>query len=75
MKNTYHLIEEYFETHINLDDYEIEGVEITKDDYRTIAVRWETSGESLESIVHEYLLGIREVLDDGLEDFIEEEEK
>lgn len=69
MKKTYHLVKEYFETNVNLGDYELEGVEITEDDYRTIAARWETSGKSLESIVYEYLLSIREVLDDGLEDF------
>jgi hypothetical protein len=67
-KKTYHLIEEYFETEINLRDYDLEGCEFTEDDFRTIAVKWETSGKSLEKVVHEYLLSIREVLDNGLED-------
>ena len=72
MKNHYHLVEEYFETEVNLKDYELEGVEITEDDYRTIAVIWEMSKKSLKEVVHEYLLDVREVLDNGLDNFNDE---
>lgn len=55
---------------INLEDYELGGVEITDDDFETIAKRMANSNKSLEETVDEYLFEIREVLDDGLEEII-----
>ncbi len=66
----------------NLGDYDLEGVEITDDDIDTLTRRvyamrdtdfvcaliHERNHNVLEPIVGEYLLGIREVLDAGLED-------
>ena len=60
------MIRDYFDG-VNLGNYDLDGVEFTDDDFRTIAER--TKSESnLEKVVHEYLLEVREVLDIGLED-------
>lgn len=60
-------VEEYFDT-VNLGDYDLEGCEFTEDDFDTIKKRWHSGGEKLETVVHDYLLEIREVLDAGLDD-------
>ena len=58
-------IEEYIQG-LNLNDYDLGGVEITEFDYVTIAERVNKSKQPLEKAVDEYLFEIREVLDDGL---------
>lgn len=52
---------------LNLNDYELGGVELTEDDYIIIAERLKTGAESLEKAVDERLCEIREVLDMGLD--------
>ena len=52
-------VKDYFKT-VNLDKYDLGGCEFTDDDFRTIAVRWICSNRSLEIIVHEYLLELRD---------------
>lgn len=64
-------VREYMEQ-ITLDDYGLGGVEITEDDFETVSERIKSSNRSLENVVHEYLLEIREVLDAGLDDELEE---
>ena len=51
-----------------LDDYDLGGCEIAEDDFYTIRERLLDSGSKLEDVVHQYLLEIREVLDEGLEE-------
>ena len=63
--NKLETIRDYFET-INLGDYDLEGCEFTDDDFRTILLRVENGDSGLEEVVHQYLLEIREVLDEGL---------
>ena len=65
-------IRQYIEN-IALDDYELDGVEITDSDFRTILKRVNSTGEKLEKVTHEYLIEIREVLDIGLDDSVEME--
>ena len=61
------IIREYFET-VNLGYYGLEGCEFTDDDFNTIASRMKNDIDNLEAVMHDYLLEIREVLDEGLED-------
>lgn len=51
-----------------LEDFDLGGVEITDEDYKSILKKVSDSDElnPLEEIVKEHLRGIREVLDDGL---------
>ena len=60
------VIKDYFDS-IDLGDYDLDGVEFTDDDFETMAERFERE-DDLEKVVHEYLLEVREVLDNGLED-------
>ena len=53
--------------HTNLDDYELGGVEITQDDVTNIASKIH-AGDDINTAVDEYLTGIREVLDAGLDE-------
>ena len=55
----------------HLGDYDLDGVEFTHDDYEEIARRV-VAGESLDAVVHQYLLETRELLDAGLDDIEEE---
>ena len=57
---------------IRLGDYDLDGVEITDDDYVNIGRRVAKSREPLSDAVHQYLLSVREVLDNGLDDIEEE---
>ena len=57
---------------VRLGDYDLDGVEITDDDYANIGRRVAKSRETLGDAVHQYLLGVREVLDAGLDDVEEE---
>lgn len=63
-------IEDYMEN--NLKYFELEGVEITEDDF-DFAEEKVKQGKSIEDACDEVLRGIRECLDDGLEDEIEED--
>lgn len=56
---------------INLGDYDLDGVEITEDDFVNIAQRI-VSGTALTDAIHACLLEIREALDVGLDDVEEE---
>lgn len=58
-------IEDYMEN--NLKYFELEGVEITEDDF-DFAEEKIKQGKSIEDACDEVLRGIRECLDDGLED-------
>lgn len=51
-----------------LKEYELEGVEFTNDDYEAIYDKFTTSNQTLEAVAREYLAGVREVLDIGLEE-------
>ena len=63
-------IEDYMEE--NLKYFELLGVEITEDDFN-FAEEKVRQGKSIEDACDEVLRGIRECLDDGLEDFAEED--
>lgn len=65
------MIKDYFDD-IDLGDYDLDGIEFTDDDFETMAERFEREND-LEKVVHEYLLEVREVLDNGLKDCYEEE--
>jgi hypothetical protein len=58
-------VKEYIES-INLDDYDLGGVEITEEDYEEIAHRVNGTGGNLSNAVDTYLYGIRATLDEGL---------
>lgn len=58
-------IESYMES--NLKYFELEGVEITEDDF-DFAEEKVRHGKSIEDACDEVLKGIRECLDNGLED-------
>lgn len=58
-------IEDYMEN--NLKYFELEGVEITEDDF-DFAEEKVKQGKPIEDACDEVLRGIRECLDDGLED-------
>lgn len=58
-------IEDYMEN--SLKYFELEGVEITEDDF-DFAEEKVKQGKSIEDACDEVLRGIRECLDDGLED-------
>lgn len=60
-------VKDYLET-INLDDYDLGGVEITEEDYETILKRVNDGNGTLEEVVDDYFFEIREVLDMGLDD-------
>lgn len=66
-------IENYFDS-VNLEDYDLGGCEITDDDFQVIAEKMRNTGDRLEVVVDEYLKGIREVLDEGLEEELDYEE-
>lgn len=53
--------------HTNLDNYELGGVEITSDDVTNIASKIH-AGDDINAAVDEYLTGIREILDAGLDE-------
>ena len=57
---------------IRLGDYDLDGVEFTDDDYANIGRRVAVSREPLSDAVHQYLLSVREVLDQGLDDIEED---
>lgn len=63
-------IKHYVES-LNLNDFDLGGCEITEEDYQAIMEKMEGQNLSLSDAVYEYLLEIREVLDDGLDDFCE----
>lgn len=72
---TIEFIEDFFETNINLNDYDLGGVEITEEDYEIILERANKNiNKNLEDIISDYLYEIREILDAGLEDIDENEE-
>lgn len=58
-------IEDYMKN--NLKYFELEGVEVTEDDF-DFAEEKVKQGKSIEDACDEVLRGIRECLDDGLED-------
>ena len=62
---------EYIST-VRLGDYDLDGVEITDDDYANIGRHVVMSRETLTDAVHQYLLSVREVLDQGLDDIEED---
>lgn len=74
------MVSEHMEN-MNLGDYDLGGVEITEKDFKTILSRIKDTGMPLEKVVHDYLIEIREVLDNGVEedenknDFIDEVQK
>lgn len=51
---------------INLNDYDLGGVEITDEDIMMIVEEIE-AGTKLETAVEEYLLEVRRILDEGLD--------
>lgn len=61
------MIEEYFSS-LNLGDYDLGGCEFAEDDFKTVLKRMEDGGKDLKEVVHQYLLEIREILDEGLEE-------
>ena len=63
-------IKHYVES-LNLNDLALGGCEITEEDYQAIMEKMEGQNLSLSDAVYEYLLEIREVLDDGLDEFCE----
>jgi hypothetical protein len=67
-------VEEYFKT-VNLNDYDLGGVEIVEEDYEEIANKINSTGNSLKDVVDEYLYGIREILDESLDDDLEDDFK
>ena len=73
MEMTIKAIEDYFDS-VNLGHYGLDGCEITDDDFQVIAEKMENPGDRLEIAVDEYLKGIREVLDEGLEEELDYEE-
>ena len=60
-------IREYMEN-INLDDYELGGVELVEEDFESVLETMKNDNKNLEDVVHEYLIGIREILDMELDD-------
>lgn len=81
--NDLEIFEEYFGDALEEDDeyeeikncvegfikeLELEGVEITEDDYKNISERLTNKKKTLDVIVREYLCEIRELLDDGIEE-------
>ena len=65
-------IKEYIENAINLNDYDLGGVEITDEDIESICICAEKNPHLLPSIVDDYLYDIRDVLDAGLEELEDE---
>ena len=61
-------INEYIKNHIK--GYELEGVEFCDEDYEFVE-KLITEGESLEDACDEMMLGIRNCLDENLEDIEE----
>lgn len=61
-------IKEYIKNHIK--GYELEGVEFCDEDYEFVA-KLIAEGKSLEDACDEMMLGIRNCLDEGLEDIAE----
>ena len=58
---------------VDLGNYELDGVEFTDDDIDNMTLMmFNAHAMDAKDIVHEYLVGIREVLDAGLEDEHEE---
>lgn len=58
---------------LNLNDYDLGGCEVdTDEDCEIILKRLNNSNDTLENIVENYLYEIREILDNGIEDDIEE---
>lgn len=64
-------IESYIED--NKKGFELEGVEITEDDIDNVLSKIRDDGLSLETSCDEVLQGIRDTLDEGLEDDVEME--
>jgi hypothetical protein len=64
-------VEEYLDT-INLNDYGLGGVEISEEDMEEIADKVNETGCDLEDAVDDVLYGIREILDQGLDDIEDE---
>lgn len=71
MRITVQDVERYFDDCVNLNDYDLGGCEITEDDYEIIAQKANEDGVDLELAVDDYLYGVREILDEGLEDLEE----
>lgn len=59
-------IKKYVES-VNLNDWELGGVEITEEDLYEVKKLVE-AGKTLEDAVDTYLKKVREILDEGLED-------
>ena len=60
-------IKAYFET-VNLNDYDLGGVEITEEDFEEMLAELEKGGKDVKTVVDDYLYGVRAVLDAGLPD-------
>lgn len=53
---------------INLGDYDLDGCEITEEDIEVMEkMVKDANGKNMATIVHEYLLRIREILDEDME--------
>lgn len=68
--STFEKVKEYFDT-INLNRYDLGGCEFQDDDFEIIAKRVEAGKGTIESVTDDYLYGVREILDEGLEDIEE----
>ena len=65
-----HQVKEYIQENVNLGDYDLDGCELTEEDYSAIAEQ--VTSRDMRPAVHKYLLGIRQVLDEGLDDLDED---
>lgn len=66
-------VKDYFDSHVQLKYYDLEGCEITEDDFCVIRDKVANEEISLEDAVDEYLRSIREVLDEALEEYLQED--
>lgn len=63
-------VKEYLKA-VNLNDYDLGGVEITEEDCEKIVNEVNSDGSNLVNVVSQYLYRIREILDAGLDDIEE----
>ena len=67
--NNLRKVKEYFET-LNLNDFDLGGVEIVEEDFETMAEKLNKNTD-VKDVVEEYLYDVRKILDEELEDIEE----
>lgn len=61
-------VRNYIDDEIDLDDYDLDGVEISDEDCEEIAEKVNSGNYELSDAVDEVFEGIREILDEGLDE-------